>query len=153
MTFLLIKLLHLVAVVLFLGNINTGVFWVHHLARRREPALLAEAMRGVIVSDRWITLPFVTLVIAAGVGAAVQAQLGLLRTPWILWGIVAISLSGLLFVPLVRLQRRIVRVAGAANPDWAIDCAPLLRRWDLIGGLSLLLAWMALVLMVLKLPA
>lgn len=151
MSFLLAKLLHLVAVVLFLGNITTGIFWVHHFARRREPRLLAEAMHGVIRSDRWLTIPMVTLVTAAGIYAAVQGQLGLLRTPWILWSVVALSLSGLLFLPLAALQQRIVRTAQATDARWA-DCAALLRRWDWLGGLSLLLAWAALALMVLKLP-
>ena len=36
MAYLLFKLLHIVAVVLFLGNVTTGVFWVRHAARHRS---------------------------------------------------------------------------------------------------------------------
>ena len=39
--YLLYKLLHVVAVILFLGNIITGVFWHRLAARTREPKLLA----------------------------------------------------------------------------------------------------------------
>lgn len=151
MSFLFAKLLHLIAAVLFLGNITTGIFWVHHLARRRDPRLLAEAMAGVIRSDRWLTVPGVVLVISAGIYAAIQGKLSLLGTPWILWSVLAVSASGVLYLPLARLQQRIVARALAAHAKWA-DCAPLLRRWGQLGGASLLLAWTALALMVLKLP-
>ena len=50
--YLALKLLHVVAVIVFLGNITTGLFWHAHAARTRDPKLLAHTMDGIIRSDR-----------------------------------------------------------------------------------------------------
>lgn len=151
MIYLLFKLLHIVAVVLFLGNISTGVFWVHHAARGRSPARLADAMDGVIRSDRLFTIPAVFLLAAGGVLAAVVAGLPLLRTGWIAWGLGLFLLSGLLFAPVARLQRSLRDTGRQPDAQWA-TCEPLLRRWTWLGLASLSAAWAALAVMVLKLP-
>lgn len=152
MVYLLFKLLHVVAVVLFLGNITTGVFWVRHAARHRSPPRLAEAMAGVIRSDRVFTVPAVLVIIASGGLAAWQGGWPMLRTGWIAWGIGLFVLSGLVFAALAPLQHRLRVLAGREDIGWD-DCAPLLRRWNRIGIASLLPAWLALAAMVLKVPA
>ena len=43
-----IKLIHVIAVCVFLGNIITGVFWHKHAERTRDARLIAHAMAGVI---------------------------------------------------------------------------------------------------------
>ena len=73
--YLALKLLHVVAVIVFLGNIFTGLFWHAHAARTRDPKLLAHTMDGIIRSDRWFTLPGVVVIIAAGVFLAVVRAL------------------------------------------------------------------------------
>ena len=50
--YLWLKLIHVLAVVMFIGNIVTGVFWHKHAERTRDPRLIAHAMAGVIRSDR-----------------------------------------------------------------------------------------------------
>jgi uncharacterized membrane protein len=57
--YLLAKLLHLIAVILFLGNITTGLFWHAHAARTRDAKLLAHTVDGIIRSDRIFTVPAV----------------------------------------------------------------------------------------------
>ena len=52
--YLVLKLLHVAAVIAFLGNITTGLFWHRHAARTRDPKLLAFTMGGIIRSDRKI---------------------------------------------------------------------------------------------------
>ena len=92
-----LKFVHLVAVVLFLGNIVTGVFWHVHAARTRDPKLLAHTVDGIIRSDRWFTIPGVVGLVGAGVGLAILGQLPLLRTGWILWSVIALGISGVIF--------------------------------------------------------
>lgn len=152
MAYLLFKLLHIVAMVLFLGNVTTGVFWVRHAARHRSPPHLAEAMAGVIRSDRVFTVPAVLVIIASGGLAAWLGGWPLLRTGWLGLGIGLFVLSGLVFAALAPLQHRLQVLAARADTRWE-DCQPLLRRWNRIGLASLLPAWLALAAMVLKLPA
>ncbi len=78
--YLLMKLLHIVAVIAFLGNIATGLFWHIHAARTRDPKLLAHTVDGIIRSDRLFTIPGVVVIIATGVAVAMAGGFPLLRT-------------------------------------------------------------------------
>ena len=95
--YLALKLLHVAAVIVFLGNITTGLFWHAYAARTRDPKLLAHTMDGIIRSDRLFTLPGVLLIIATGVGLAAYGHFPLLRTGWILWTLVLFAISGIVF--------------------------------------------------------
>lgn len=152
MTYLWLKLLHLTAVVLFLGNITTGLFWVHRIKHRKSPAALADAMDGVSGSDRLFTIPAVGFIIVSGFSAAIFGGMPVLRVGWIAWGLGLFAFSGLMFMWLAPLQRRIREYASRPDADWDI-CKSMLRRWDILGAASLIPAWLALVLMVLKIPA
>ena len=154
MMYLLLKTVHIVAVVLFLGNITTGVFWKEHADRTRDARLIAHAMAGIIRSDRLFTLPGVILITIAGIGAAQVGHMPLLRTGWLFWGIVLFSLSGLAFGAWVApLQKRMLKLmeAGAASgaPDWKAYEA-LSRTWAFWGAIALLLPLAAMFLMVFK---
>lgn len=152
--YLWMKLLHILAVVMFLGNITTGVFWHRHAARTRNPRLLAHTMDGVIRSDRLFTMPSIMVIIATGVIAAIQGGLPLLRTGWIAWSLALFAVSGLLFMfrvaPLQR-QLRTLAESGAASGSFDYDAYHRVAlRWELWGAGATLTPLLALVLMVLK---
>ena len=148
----LAKLVHVAAVVLFLGNVTLGLFWVSHAQRARDARLVAHAMQGIIRSDRWFTLPGVLLITAAGFAAAAFGGLKVLRVGWIAWSIGLFALSGAVFgMGLAPLQRRIVAAARADGADYA-TLEPLLRRWHALGWLAVLPLWLAVIAMVLKRP-
>ena len=156
MFYLALKAVHILAVVMFLGNIATGVFWKEHADRTRDPRIIAHALAGIIHSDRLFTIPGVVLITVAGIVAAVVGHVPLLRTGWVFWGIVLFTLSGVAFMAwVVPLQKRMLRLmeSGAASgaPDWAAYLA-LSRRWALWGAVALLLPVAVLVLMVVKPP-
>lgn len=145
------KLLHLLAMVLFLGNIITGLFWHRHALRTMNRQLLAFTMDGIIRSDRWMTVPAVVILTGAGIASAVAGSLPLLRTGWIFWSAVALTLSGIIFgLFLAPLQRQMRAMAAA---DGAFDAAQYRRlnlRWELWGGVATALPLAAVVLMVTK---
>ena len=149
-----LKVLHIIAVVLFLGNIITGVFWHRHAARTRDPHLLAHAVDGVIRSDRLFTMPGVLLIIATGVLTAMQLGLPLLKTGWILWSLVLFAISGLLFgTQVAPLQRQLLALAKAGSSKGAFDYDAYHRlavRWEFTGTVATLTPLAALVLMVMK---
>ena len=154
MTYLLLKLLHITAVIAFLGNITTGLFWHAHAARTRDPRLLAHAMDGIIRSDRLFTLPGVALIIASGVATAMVGGYPILRTPWILWSLILFGISGAAFVVRVApLQARLHALAQAGADSGSFDWAAyhrLAKSWERWGALALLTPVAALGLMVLK---
>jgi len=152
--YLLLKLLHIVAVIAFLGNITTGLFWHKHAARTRDAKLLAHAMDGIIRSDRLFTIPGVVGIIATGVAIAVVANLPILRTGWIVWTLGLFIVSGAIFMSRVApLQRQLLALAQSGVQSGGFDYDryhALAVRWEIWGAASLLTPVAGLVLMVLK---
>ena len=152
--YLWMKVFHILAVVLFLGNIITGVFWHRHAARTRDPKLLAHTVAGLIRSDRLFTMPGVLVIIATGVLVAVQMGFPLLKTGWILWSLVLFAISGLLFMTQVApLQKQMLALAqaGASKGSFDYDAYHrLAARWEITGAVATLTPLVALALMVLK---
>jgi uncharacterized membrane protein len=154
MVYLTLKLLHVVAVVMFLGNITTGVFWKKHADRTKDPRVILATMEGIIRSDRWFTGPGAVLILLFGLAAALHGHLPLMRTGWIFWSILLFIVSGAVFgMRLVPLQRGLAKVAREGVErgtfDWERYHA-LSRQWDAWGAIALLAPFGALVLMVLK---
>lgn len=151
--YLFLKLIHLAAVVLFLGNIITGAFWHAHAARTRDPKVLAHTMDGVIRSDRWFTMPGVFIIIAAGVALALHAHIPIFTTGWILWTIVLFTISGLVFnIRVVPLQRQL-RAYAQAHVDGGFDFDHyngLAGRWGRWALISTVTPLAGLALMVMK---
>lgn len=152
--YLWLKLLHILAVVMFIGNITTGVFWHRHAERTRNPRLLAHAMEGVIRSDRFFTIPGVVVIIVTGMLAAIQGGFPILRTGWILWTLVLFGISGLVFmVRLAPLQRRLRGLAEAGEASGSFDFDGYRRlavQWEVWGVIASGAPILGLALMVLK---
>lgn len=150
---LILKLIHVAAVVVFLGNIITGLFWHAHAARTRDPRILFHAMDGIIRSDRWFTLPGVVVITVSGILTAMQAGLPVFGTPWILGSLILFSLSGVLFgMRVAPLQKQLRAVAQAGmNGDFEVArYHRIARGWELWGAAALLLPLGSMALMVLK---
>lgn len=152
--YLALKTLHILAVVLFLGNIITGLFWKAHADRTADPRIIAHTLAGIIRSDRWFTLPGVLLIVVFGIAAAMAGHLPILGTRWIRWSIVLFGASGVAFVfQVAPLQHRLLALAtaGLSGQGWEeATYRRLSRRWEFWGILAILTPLAALVLMVHK---
>jgi uncharacterized membrane protein len=145
-----LKLIHVAAVVGFLGNIATGLFWHAHAARSGERRLLAHAMDGILRSDRWFTLPGVVVIVASGVALAMRAGLPILRTGWIAATLALFVVSGVLFAWRVAPLQRQLRAQAGAEPFDPARYRALARRWEAWGAFALAAPLAGLALMVLK---
>ena len=152
--YLALKFIHILAVILFLGNITTGLYWRFHAEGSRDPRIIAHAFEGIIRSDRWFTIPGVWVILLAGVGTAILGRLPILGTGWILWSIVLFTISGLAFILRVApLQAQIVKLARAGMESGQFDWAgyrTLVRAWEIWGLVALLTPFGAVALMVFK---
>lgn len=146
------KLIHVLAVVLFLGNITTGVFWKANADRSRNPAVIANMLEGIIRADRLFTMPPIIFILIGGVGAAIGGNYPILGTGWIFWSIVLFTVSGFAFgshvAPLQRKMLALVR-SSSDSVDWAAYRA-LSRQWEIWGAIALVSPAIAAVLMVMK---
>lgn len=149
-----LKVIHVIAVILFMGNIITGVFWKMHADGSHDPRIIAHTLAGVMRSDRWFTIPGVLLIVAAGIGTAMLGHLPILHTPWIVEALSLFVVSGVLFGARVApLQKQLYSLANAAAEGQAMDWdryRALSAQWGLWGTLATLAPAAAVVLMVVK---
>jgi uncharacterized membrane protein len=153
MTYLLLKSLHVVSVVLFLGNIVTGVFWKAHADRGGDLKGRALAIEGIIRSDRWFTLPGVVAIIVTGVWLATLAHMPIVRTHWLFWALILFGVSGVAFQFFVApLQRKLLANAraGLAGSWNESEYRRLSRAWEIWGAVATLAPTGSLFLMVMK---
>lgn len=127
-SYLVFRSLHLLGVVIFLGNIIVTAWWKAQADRTRNPVIVAFAQRQVTLTDWVFTFGGVLLAGAAGYADALSRGLPL-DAPWLLWGQGLFLLSGLLWVgilvPVQFRQARLARdfAAGDAIPEeyWRLN--------------------------------
>ena len=156
--FLFFKVVHVAAVVMFLGNITVGIFWKMWADRTGDVRIIAHTIDGIRVADRLFTIPGIILLLIGGIGAALVAGYPILGTGWILWSIILFIISGIAFGWVARSQRLLSAVAHEG-----IDSGSMSRAlydkfsgvWNLTGMIALIAPLIAMVLMIVKpaLPA
>ena len=156
MDYTYIKLIHLLAVVLFLGNIITGLFWMHFAVKTKDLKIINHTIKGIIKADRYFTIPGVIIITAGGFMAAIHAQFPILHTGWIFWSIVMFSISGIAFgFKVAPLQKKINNLT--CNKETSVDFdwgyfSKVYTSWDTWGLIALLTPLAAFVMMTLKIP-
>ena len=152
--YIALKILHVAAVVVFLGNLVTGILWKVHGDQTRDPVIIRHTMAGLIRADRWFTIPAVVLILVGGIGAALIGGLPLLRTRWILWGIILFTLSGIAYMGrIVPLQRQMLEAARSGVESGKFDWdkyRALSRSWNLWGTIALITPALAMIGMIAK---
>jgi uncharacterized membrane protein len=156
MGYALFKLIHLLAVVIFLGNIITGLFWMRIAVKTRDLKIIHFTMKGIIAADRYFTIPGVIFIVAGGILAAILGHYPLLHTKWIFWSIVMISISGLAFgFRVAPLQKKIYHLSLNKEPstdfDWK-NFDKVYLAWDIWGLIAIVTPLAALGMMVVKFP-
>ncbi len=150
------KLIHIIAVMLFLGNIITGLFWMRVAVITKDVKIISHTVRGIIRSDKYFTVPGVFIIIFGGLMAAIYGHFPIFHTGWILWSIILFTISGLAFsFKVAPLQNKISRFIQSketlTDQDW-IDFHKLYVQWDIWGLIALLTPLTAFVMMTLKIP-
>jgi uncharacterized membrane protein len=154
--YLLLKVVHLLAVVAFLGNITIGLFWMRYAYKTNDTGYLQHTVSGIIAADRLFTIPGVIIITAGGIAAALQGNIALLSTGWIFWSILLFTLSGVFFgIKVAPLQTKMKRYLEASNADGSYDKKKfnrIFKEWEFWGLLALLTPVISFFLMVLKWP-
>jgi uncharacterized membrane protein len=152
--YLTLKFLHIIGVILFLGNITTGVFWKAHADRTRDPRVIAHVLDGIIRSDRLFTIPGVVIILVTGLAAALSAGIPLLRTAWTGGGIALFIFAGIAFMSRVApRQRQMLALARSTTDPGTFDWPAydkLSRSWAIWGAAALFAPLLAAGLMVYK---
>ncbi len=151
MAYDVLKLLHVLGVVLLLGNVTVTSIWKLYADGTRDPVVIAFAQRLVTITDWFFTFWGILLLVIGGYGAAWIGGLDVLRDDWILWSEVLFALAGALWlfllVPIQVKQARMAREFGRGTPipDAYWRLGRLWIVWGLVATILLVAAtWVML---------
>ena len=145
-------LVHVVGVVLFLGNVVVTAVWKSVADRTRAPAVVAFAQRLVTITDVAFTAPGLVLILISGLVLA--DDLGGIGGPgWLTLGFALFVASGVIYlVALVPIQVAQARMARAFRDEEEVPAAywRLANLWAVVGSIVAILPLVTLYLMTVK---
>lgn len=140
MSYLDFKLLHLLGLVLLLGNVTVTSVWKVFADRTGNPIIVAFAQRMVTVTDWFLTLGGVVLLALGGYGMTHTNGIPPLGARWLSLSQVLFALSGLIWlgilVPTQAAQTRAVRRFGVGETTLPAEYRRLSRRWITWGVIA-----------------
>jgi uncharacterized membrane protein len=144
--------MHIIGVVLFLGNILVTAVWKMLADRTRDAAVVAFAQRLVLTTDVAFTATGVVLILVSGQVMAEDFG-GVFGPTWLTLGWSFFIASGVIWltilVPIELKQARLAREFrdGGVIPDryWRLS-----TLWAIFGGIATILPFINVFLMVLK---
>jgi uncharacterized membrane protein len=132
------KMLHLLGVVLLLGNVTVTSIWKLYADATEDAQVVAFAQRLVTVTDWFFTFWGILLLVIGGYGAAWIAGMDVVRDGWILWSEILFLIAGLIWllmlVPIQIKQARMARAFAASSP--VPEAYRRLSRLWIAGGLA-----------------
>jgi uncharacterized membrane protein len=138
------KVLHLLGVVLLLGNVTVTSIWKLYADRSRDPRIIAFAQRLVTVTDWFFTLWGILLLLIGGYGAAWEAGMDPFGDEWLIWSEIQFVLAGMIWLfILIPIQTRQARQArafakGGPIPEAYWRNSRLWLIWGLVATVPLL---------------
>ena len=136
--YMLFKSIHLLGVVLFLGNIIITGWWKVMADRNGDPLVVAFAQRQVTLTDYLFTAGGAALILLGGLGNVMTSpgNFEFLQTYWLAWGFWLFNASGLIWAAiLIPIQIRQARMARLFTRETTIPEAYLrLNRQRIFWG-------------------
>jgi uncharacterized membrane protein len=119
MSYEFMKFLHLLGVVLLVGNVTITAFWKVFADRTGDAQVVAFAQYLVTLCDWVFTLAGIVLISGGGYGMAVARGFHIFGDSWLIWGQLLFLVSGLIWLfVLIPLQIRLAkqaRISGATG--------------------------------------
>lgn len=130
------KLLHLLGVVMLMGNMIVGPVWFSFAYYSGDNQLLRFAGRLLQVTDLWLTIPGVLLTVLNGLCLA-SVFGGSNAQGWLYWSVLALFLMWALSIPVLYIQEKLYRALDAENWDRS-KIQQLVTQWAIWGTLVML---------------
>lgn len=139
--------MHVFGAILFMGNLIVTAAWVSSAKGTGSAATLNFAARGIIKTDIFFTTPGAVLLLLNG--GLIGTEWFKMGASWLMLGATLFLVSGIIWlVMLIPLQKKLV--AATATEELSDTAIQLVKKWFRFGGIATMLAFVALVLMVLK---
>lgn len=152
MTYLTLKTLHILSMVLLFGTGLGSAYYKWMADRSGRIPHIAATNRNVVIADWLFTTPTVIFQPISGVAMAMMADLPL-SSPWIAVSLGLYGLAGACWLPVVWLQIRMQKLAAAAlttNQPLPPDYWRMARWWFRLGVPAFTAMVLVVALMVFK---
>ena len=152
MSYLTLKYLHILSMVLLFGTGLGSAFYKWMADRSRNLEHIAITNRNVVLADWIFTTPTVIFQPVSGIWLAYLAGIPL-STHWVLISLVLYVLAGICWIPVVWLQIRMSKLANAAienQSPLSDDYWKYARMWFWLGVPAFVSMVLILFLMVFK---
>jgi uncharacterized membrane protein len=140
--YLILKSLHILGVILLIGNVIITGWWKVMADRTGDPRVLAFAQRQVTLTDWVFTAGGVVLVGATGTLNGYLQGPEFFALTWVVWGYALFIAAGAIWVVvLIPIQMRQARMAREFSPGSPIPAKyrRLSRLWAVSGTLTTVL--------------
>ncbi len=151
MIYLALKTVHLMGVVLFLGNLIVSAYWKIRADQTRDLRFIAFAYKEVVRSDYYFTIPGASLILGGGCGMVWFIGYPFFQLPWLFLSAILLLTSGLIWATvLAPCQRKMLRLAEEGLATGRLDprLDRLSRVWYLVGSAATVLPLIAGFLMI-----
>jgi len=112
--YLTFKFLHVLGVILLVGNVTVTAVWKVFADRTREAKVIAFGQRLVTITDWFLTVTGIVLLVVGGYGAAMVGNMDVFGARWLVWGQVLLAISGIIWMAiLIPAQIRQAKAARA----------------------------------------
>lgn len=136
MTYDTAKFIHIIGIVVLVGNVTATAIWKLFADRSGDARIVAFAQRLVTLTDWSLTFWGVVLTMVGGYAAAVIGKFDLLSDRWLVMGQGLFLLSGALWLGvLVPLQMRMANMARQFGAEENLPRAYIMasRTWFAVG--------------------
>ena len=152
-SYLFLKSLHVLGVIMFLGNLVVSGWWKIMAGRTGNPVVIAFAQRQTTLTDRLFAGGGLLLILLGGPGNVMQHHMDFLHIFWLRWGFWLLVILGIIWgailIPLQIAQSRMAQ-RFAADGEIPARYWKLERIWKAFSLLAILLVLMSVYWMVFK---
>jgi len=141
------KILHIIGVVLFMGNMIVGPIWFMYAYLSKDKTLLKFAAKLLELTDIYLTIPGIALTIINGLYLA-SVYGGTKNQPWLFYSIILLFVMWALSIPLICLQEKMYQSLDKEFDLKIINT--LLIRWSILGTFVMIPPSVIFYLMIVK---
>ena len=150
-----VKLIHVLGVILFLGNIIVSAVWKIQADRTNDPVVIAFACRLINATDLAFTALGSALIVIGGIGLFHATGISISDAPYLIYGISLFGMAAMLWLAgLLPLQIYMSKIAAQTVENGETEMPESYEKsrklWNLIGRIAILFPLGALYFMIMR---
>jgi len=149
----LLVFLHVVAAVIFLGNIITAAYWKLRADSIKEVQVIHTTAKNVMFADKVFTNPSILVLVGTGIVLGINGPYSMAEFNWLTTSLFLFIIMGILFIAILTpIQKRLIESSQkefVEKNGWK-PYESASNQWALYGILLTIIPLVILYLMVMK---